>query len=428
MAMVTPTVRRAALSSGLVVAAVATSLLVSVWTSAAGAQGEAGERLPTKGPIDQGQEVRDVEKLNLVEGLLDGKPIIDGDFADPFALSEPSGVYIYATNTTSANVPVMEMPKGDATTANYLGDALPKLPSWTVKGFQWAPAVWARPDGRFVLYYSTPGGGPGSKMCISRATSGSPSGPFVDDSSSAFICPDSQGGAIDPSVFVHDGTPYLLWKADGDCCNLPTIIYSQKLSSDGTSVDGSPTELITATQKWEKDLVEGPSMIRQGDDFYLYYSANDWDTAQYAIGAATCSSIEGPCRKTIDKPWMGSEKSSIGPGGQEFFDAPDGTGIWMVHHGWLPGEAGTPGGQRRLYLDKISFSSDGALPTRSNTRAVEEALLKDAAFLALVAGLAIGGVVVLVAFVRRRRKGSATDVGPSEPTPVRASAPSGHFG
>jgi hypothetical protein len=110
---------------------------------------------------------------------------------------------------------------------------------------------------------------------------------------------------------------------------------------------------------------------------------------------------------------MGSEKRSLGPGGQEFVEAPAG-GIWMVHHGWLPNEAGTPNGQRRLYLDRISMHSGDELPTRSDTLAVEEALLEDAAFLALLVGLGIGGVVVLGVLWRHRRsarrdaEGSAT--------------------
>ncbi len=347
------------------------------------------------------------EGLDLVGGLLFGKPIIDGDFADPYALSEPDGVYVYATNTVSANIPVLELPKGATNSASYRGDALPTLPSWTSKGFQWAPSVWARPDGTFVMYYTTPEAKGGTKQCISRATSKSPVGPFTDDSTSAFICPLSQGGAIDPSIFIDDGTPYLLWKTDGDCCALPTNIFSQKLSSDGLSVAGDPTKLIGATQSWEKDLIEGPSMVRQGDRYFLFYSANDWDTNNYAIGAATCEAVTGPCTKTIDRPWMRSTEFSKGPGGQEFFPAPTGSGIWMVHHGWLPGEAGTTDGQRRLYLDRISFSTGAALPQRSGTAAIEEALFEDAAFLALAAGLVVGVAVVALAWFRKRRQPSA---------------------
>jgi hypothetical protein len=76
----------------------------------------------------------------------------------------------------------------------------------------------------------------------------------------------------------------------------------------------------------------------------------------------------------------------------------------MVHHGWLPHEAGTAGGQRRLYLDKISFPGDEPLPTRSDVQAVEEALLEDTAFLALLAGLGVGVVAVIGAVVVHRRR------------------------
>lgn len=366
------------------------------------APAQPGQRLPTRGPVDDEDAAGRAEPLDLLGGLLLGHPIIRGDFADPYALSERDAVYVYATNTVDANVPVVELPKGDASTGRYLGDAMPDLPSWTGKGFVWGPAVWARPDGTFVLYYATPAP-QSSRMCISRATARSPAGPFKDDSSAPIICPLDKGGAIDPSVIVHDGDPYLVWKADGNCCKLPTEIYSQRLSSDGLSVAAAPAKLIDASQPWEKGVVEGPSMVRDGDRFLLFYSANNWDTKDYAIGVASCRSIDGPCTKPLDKPWMRSGSDDKGPGGEEFFEAPTGDGIWMVHHGWLPHQAGTPDGQRRLYLDRVSFHGDSSLPTRSTTQAVEEALLSDAAVLALLLGLAVGLGVVGVGVWRHRR-------------------------
>lgn len=365
-----------------------------------------GERIPTRGPASDPGRAEVSERLDLVDGLLRGVPIIDGDFADPYALSEKDAIYIYATNTVDANIPVVELPRGDTVTGKYLGDAMPELPSWTTKGFQWGPAVWARPDGRFVLYYATPSSPGSDRMCISRALGSSPAGPFKDDSSGPFICPLDQGGAIDPSVFVDDGVPHLVWKSDGNCCKLPTVIYSQQLSTDGLAVAGPPTKLIDATESWQAGIVEGPSMLRQGDRYFLFYSANNWDTVDYAIGVATCESVTGPCRATTRDAWMGSQRSSLGPGGQEFFDAPTG-GIWMVHHGWLPDQAGTPDGQRRLYLDRISLHGGEQLPTRSDTEAVEEALLEDAVVLALLIGLVIGVVVVVGVMWRRRRSAAA---------------------
>jgi hypothetical protein len=380
-------------------------------------------RLPTKGPIGLNPSKSDGVQLDVLSGLLNDTPIFDGDFADPFALRTADLLYIYASNTETthyapgAHVPVISLGRDSGFTGQYLGDAMPTLPKWTVSGFQWAPSVWTRPDGTYVMYYSTPAtiplgclsktlptgcvkttNGPSSAMCISRATSSNPAGPFTDDSSSAFICPLAQGGAIDPSVFVaSNGTPWLLWKSDGDCCNMPTVIYSQQLSADGLSVVGPAHQLIGATQSWEGNLVEGPSMIQSGNTYWLFYSANMWGTDNYGIGVARCTSVVGPCTKPLDHAWLSSTvsggQSDPGPGGEEFFQV--GGLIWMVHHGLAPGQNGD-NAQRRLYVDLLAFPS-GQVPRlapRSPAAALAEALLyfgdpnappqPDEAFLALL--------------------------------------------
>ena len=320
-------------------------------------------------------------QLDALSGLLNDTPVYNGDFADPYALRTPDALYLYATNTTATNfapaahIPVIELPESSAFQGHYLGDALPVLPTWTVPGYQWAPSVWSRSDGTYVMYYATPATdpincftkalagrcvhavtAPTSAMCISRATSTSPGGPFVDNSTSAFVCPVSMGGAIDPSVFIRaDGTPWLLWKSDGDCCNLPTSIFAQQLAADGLSVVGPPHRLIGATQAWEGDLVEAPSMIRSGSTYWLLYSANLWGTPNYGIGVARCASVTGPCTKPLDHAWLSSSnggQTDPGPGGEEFFTA-DGL-IWMVHHALAPGQTGN-GAQRRLYVDLVAF-------------------------------------------------------------------------
>ena len=356
----------------------------------------------TKGPIGVNPAKSQGIKLTILSGLLHGEPIYNGDFADPFALYDDNTVYAYATNTTSgpnapaAHIPVIAVTQSTGFAGHYLGDALPTLPKWTVSGFQWAPSVWARPDGTFVMYYATPATHPlncvftpttpgcvmtthgaNTAMCISRATSKSPVGPFVDDSSSAFICPYQEGGAIDPSIYIRsDGTPWLLWKSDGDCCNQPTYIYSQQLSPDGLSTVGPPHELIGATQAWEGGLVEAPSMIKEGSTYWLFYSANLWGTPNYSIGIAACTSVIGPCTKPLDRAWHVSTNSANGQGygGSEFFQT--GTLIWMVHHGLVPGEAGNYA-ERRLYVDLLVFPPNGLpeVAARAPAAAMAEAEL-----------------------------------------------------
>lgn len=344
-------------------------------------------RSPTLGPQAFHPSTAGGLQLDMTNALRDGTPIFDGDFADPFALKTSEALYVFASDTTTsrytqgAHIPEIELTQNSAFQGYYLGDALPQLPKWTVSGFQWAPSVWARPNGTYVMYYSTPAThpldcvakpsgagcirtakGPTSAMCISAATSTNPAGPYVDDSSSAFVCPASQGGAIDPSIFItHDGTPWLLWKSDGDCCRLPTIIYSQQLAPDGLATVGPPHQLIGASQPWEGGLVEGPAMVESNGNFWLYYSANQWGTDHYGIGIAHCSSVIGPCTKPLSHAWLsssGGSQTDPGPGGEEFFQA--GGLVWMVHHGLAPGQTGDLA-QRRLYVDLLAFPN-GRLP------------------------------------------------------------------
>ncbi len=326
--------------------------------------------------------------MSILSGLRLDEPIYDGDFADPSALAVANTLYFYASSSSpskhdqGANVPVVALSRGNGFSGRFVGDALPKVPSWSVSGYQWGPDVWARPDGMFVLYYSTPAtvplgclatppsagcvkttqGRTTNAECVSRATAADAAGPFVDNSTSAFICPTDEGGAIDPSVFVgSNGTPWLLWKSDGDCCDKPTYIYSQQLSSDGLSTVGPPHRLLGATQPWEDHLVEAPTMVQDNDHLWLFYSGSLWGHKTYGIGIASCASVVGPCTKPLDHAWVASHADGVsdqGPGGEEFYLT--GSIVWMVHHGLAPGETGNSA-QRRLYVDLVAFPP-GKLP------------------------------------------------------------------
>ncbi len=344
-------------------------------------------RSATKGPIGLHPSEENGVPLNILGGLVHDEPIYDGDFADPTALAAGSTLYFYASSSQpskydrGANLPVFALSRGDGFSGRFVGDSMPKVPSWSVAGYQWGPDVWARPGGSYVMYYSTPATVPlgclatpptsgcvktvrgwTNAECISRATASSPTGPFVDNSTSAFICPTDQGGAIDPSVFVaSNGTPWLLWKSDGDCCDERTYIYSQQLSPDGLSTVGPPNRLLGATQPWEDDLVEAPAMIQDHDHFWLFYSGSLWGHKTYGIGIARCASVAGPCTKPLDHAWVASHADGVsdqGPGGEEFYQT--GSIIWMVHHGLAPGQAGNSA-QRRLYVDLLAFPP-GELP------------------------------------------------------------------
>lgn len=295
-------------------------------------------------------------QLRAVSGLVAGTPVVNGDFADAAAIRFGDDLYAFSTNTADANIPAWRVHL-NRVGADDLGDALPVLPAWAEPGFVWAPAAAKLSDG-YVLYYSTRVAGT-SMQCVSRATSATPAGPFVDDSAAPMVCQEDLGGTIDPSVVADlDGQRWLLFKNDGNCCGFETSIWSARLSEDGLEVIEPFHRLLAAEPGWEGNLIEGPSMLVDDHAAYLFYSANAWDSVNYAIGVARCDSPAGPCARITDgEPWLSSTRFARGPGGQEFFDALGST--WMIYHGWYRGDDVKAGAQRRLFVDLVEVGSDG---------------------------------------------------------------------
>jgi beta-xylosidase len=264
----------------------------------------------------------------------DGNPVIDQDFPDPDVLEVDGTYYAYATNTATANVQAAT--STDLETWEPLGeDALPELPSWVIPGKTWAPEVTQLGPDSFVMYPTTTNFDP-SLQCIAVATATAPEGPFEIVGDEMLICPEDEGGAIDASTFLdEDGTRYLLWKNDGNCCGLDTWLYIAPLSEDGLSLTGEPTRLVQQDQPWEGNLVEAPTMVVRDGTYVLMYSANDYGSDAYAIGYATADAPTGPFTKS-EEPLLttdGTDGRFIGPGGQDVVTAPDGSDR-LVFHSW----------------------------------------------------------------------------------------------
>jgi beta-xylosidase len=279
-------------------------------------------------------------------------PVDLRDFPDPFVLNVNGAYYAFATNAGPTNVQVMS--STDLLDWNTLPDALPNLPAWAARGFTWAPSVLARPA-TYVLYYTVrePNAG---RQAISLAQSSEPQGPYVDTSTAPLIYQRSLGGSIDPSPFVDaDGNAYLLWKADANAIRQRSSLWLQPLAAEGLSLNGSPTRVLDFDATWEDPLVEAPSLVLANGTYYLFYSANWWDSERYAIGYATASNVIGPYTKvTTTEPWFASDANVAGPGGQDWFTDESGQ-LRMAYHGWQPGQVGYPDGARSLRLASVSF-------------------------------------------------------------------------
>lgn len=269
------------------------------------------------------------------------------DFPDPFVLRVGDSYYLYSTQTAGYHVPVLTT--NAITGQGSRHDALPKLPAWSVGDEVWAPSVLPRGPA-YVLYYATHVRG-STRLCVSAAVAVKPAGPFVDRSPGPLVCPPT--GAIDPSPFVDTtGQAYLLWKYDAQ----PASIAAQPVDASGLQLIGVPAVLLTADQPWEEKVVEAPSMVRDGNRYYLFYSGGHWNDASYAVGYAGCATPLGPCAKPLTRPWLASNATAQGPGGQELFTDTSGR-LWMVLHAWVHGRVGYPFGARNVFVLRVVFSN-----------------------------------------------------------------------
>lgn len=266
-------------------------------------------------------------------------PVIDADFADPDVLQVGDMYYAYATNAGDTNIQVAKSP--DLAHWELLNeDALPNLPGWASQGFgyAWAPDVTTDASGKtFLMYFVAQFKiGAGGRQCIGVATSASPEGPFVPQGSQPLVCHQDEGGSIDAASFVdQDGERYLLWKNDANCCGGQTWIYIQPISEDGLVLQKEPIRLISTSQTWEGVLVEGPTLVRHEDKYYLFYSANTFNSPDYAVGYAAADKVLGPYTKPETGPLLETSAKAgiVGPGGQDVVTAPDGS-TWIVFHSW----------------------------------------------------------------------------------------------
>ena len=283
-------------------------------------------------------------------------PVLTADFADPEILNVNGVYYAYATNGSGKNVQL-------ATSSDLIHweigyDVMPALARWAKPGgsLVWAPEVIAL-GGHYVLYY-TARDRTSDKQCVGVAVADSPEGKFKDSRDTPLVCQADEGGTIDPSPFRDGDKLYLYFKNDGNCCGITTHLYAQELAPDGLSLLGTPTALVQNDAFWEGRVVEAPTMVKHADHYFLFFSANDYAGADYAVGYATCTGPIGPCSDAPENPILKSRLTKplvIGPGHQAILTVGDQT--WIAYHVWeLVG--GQRGDRRQMWIDRVSWEDD----------------------------------------------------------------------
>jgi len=282
------------------------------------------------------------------------------DQSDPF-VTVAGGRYVLLTSGGASPDPI-NVPLTTSTDFIHWTppvDALPVLPPWAQRGFTWAPDLH-RFGSEYALYFTAQvAGSTPSSQCVGSAFASSPTGPFTA-SPTPFVCQLDLGGTIDPRVFVdHTGTPWLLFKSDQNIGGsaTPTVMWSQQLSPDGTRLLGRPAPLLTPDRPWQGTIVEAPDMVEVDGSYWVFYSANWYNSPAYAVGAARCAGPSGPCADVGPTPLLASNLQGEGPGEESVFRDP--TGVWLVYspRRSLAPKPDVPA--RPVYIARIGFTRDG---------------------------------------------------------------------
>jgi beta-xylosidase len=287
-------------------------------------------------------------------------PVIATDFPDPAVAWDGARYVAVSTGSEGRNVPVAV--SSNLARWQVIGDALPAVPPWAEPDptHVWAPDLEQLP-GRWILWFSARDRA-SQDQCIGWASASSAEGPFRGNAGQATICQVALGGSIDPSVFVDtNGDRWLLWKNDGNAVGVTSRIWSVRLAPDGATLAGAPVAILSYRSGWEqaghpgRSTVENPSMVFDAGRYHLFFSANDYDSAEYGEGHALCQSPQGPCVEPSGSPILASIGLVAGPGGGSVFEDRFGR-LWLAYAAWTAPQIGyQSGGVRSMRIDRVVF-------------------------------------------------------------------------
>lgn len=222
--------------------------------------------------------------------------VLPGDFPDPSVVK--IGDTYWASATTSNWAPVYPLLQSkDLVRWTQAGHVFEEKPDWADYYF-WAPEI-SYENGKVYIYYSAHK--KDGNLCVAIASADKPEGPYKDHG--PLIC--EEAGSIDAFVMRDEnGKLFMIWKEDGNSIGQPTPIWAAEMNEERTKLISERKELFRNDAPWERNLVEGISIIRNGEYFYAFYAAAGCcgPGCTYANGIARSKSLHGPWEKFSGNP------------------------------------------------------------------------------------------------------------------------------
>lgn len=337
-------------------------------------------------------------------------------FGDPYVLHDNGKYYMYGTGGDARNG-FAAYSSTDLVDWQYEGQVYfaSNANGWSDSTAAWQGAYWA-PEvykylGKFYMFYSAQWKqnpkNDVENFRIGVAVADKPTGPFIDLINKPVFDPGYP--IIDANVlFDSNGRIYLYYSRA--CYQHPvesevatfakqqgwfdTIeeswVYGVELKSDFSGVIGEPVlqlrppvQMNDKQSEWESRSVtsrevnrrwtEGSFIFKQGNTYYMMYSANYFGGKNYAVGYATSKSPLGPFTKAANNPVLEKniEKGGVvtGTGHNSVAYSPDGKEMFCVYHA----RTTTTGDERVVFIDRMKILKDGTLVVEGPTTSAQPA-------------------------------------------------------
>ncbi len=190
----------------------------------------------------------------------------------------------------------------------------------------WAPEI-LKVNGYYLLTYT-------ANEQTSLARSASLLGPYTQQ----VIAPiDSSEKNIDSFIFKDDDGKYYLYHVRFNNGNYLWVAEfdpeNGRIKKETLKKCFDQTEAWEATPNYKSSpIMEGPTVIRLRDKYYLFYSANHFRNIDYAVGYAVSDSPYGPWVKQKNSPII--HHSIVGENGSghgDLFSGPKGKMYYVYH-------------------------------------------------------------------------------------------------
>lgn len=285
------------------------------------------------------------------------KNLVAPGIADPFIITD-SGGQVVVTGTggdRDFNVGLSRARSLKGLQTAKRQEALPKRPEWGRKPMG---AEIMQLGDHYLMYFV-------SKHrlrdvnCLAVASSRDIGGPYrVISDKEPLFCPDGIIGVIAPNPYRDsDNRNYLLFSMfSGVKGHANKGIYIAEMSGDGLTIKGEPRKLIGVDQKWENGHIEGSSLIRYSDKYYLFYTGSTYKAKNhsYAVGYAYSDKIMGPYKKASDNPLLRTSGEYFNPGSPDVMQDKCGNFLLFFHAYSDPNMTG----KRSTYASKLNFSNN----------------------------------------------------------------------